>query len=331
MKPLHLSFAALTIPAVLANSSKYYSYHHPHPTTMPTDPLNPSLQNILAHAYDAPLYSYPTSLTQGIIPKHLHSHNDYWRPLPFWSALSAGAISTEADVWLYNDTLHVGHEESALTPERTFDALYIQPILSVLRKQNPESKFVHNDAPTRNGVFDTNSGQTLYLFVDVKTDGSKTWPYVLRALEPLREAGYLTTYSDGTMTSGPVTVIGTGNTPLPAVQSASPRDAFYDAKLPLLSTTQSNLTSDVSPIASTSFKRQFGEVRGQTLNTTQVDLLEAQIAAANERGMMARYWDQPEWPVATRNAIWRTLWDAGVGLLNVDDLDAAAGFWEGEG
>ncbi|KAI7361213.1 hypothetical protein KC336_g21870, partial [Hortaea werneckii] len=65
--------------------------------------------------------------------------------------------------------------------------------------------------------------------------------------------------------------------------------------------------------------------------TTQMDLLEAQIAAANERGMMARYWDQPEWPVATRNAIWRTLWDAGVGLLNVDDLDAAAGFWEGEG
>ncbi|KAI7369779.1 hypothetical protein KC354_g1694 [Hortaea werneckii] len=298
---------------------------------MPTDPLNPSLQNILAHAYDPPLYSYPTSLTQGIIPKNLHSHNDYWRPLPFWSGLSVGAISTEADVWLYNDTLHVGHEESALTPDRTFDALYIQPILSVLRKQNPESNFVHNDAPTRNGVFDTNSGQTLYLFVDVKTDGAKTWPYVLRALQPLREAGYLTTYADGTMTSGPVTVVGTGNTPLPAVQSANPRDAFYDAKIPLLNTTQSNLTSDIAPIASTSFKRQFGEVRGQTLNATQMGLLEAQIAAAKERGMMARYWDQPEWPVGTRNAVWRILWDAGVGLLNVDDLDAVAGIWEGEG
>lgn len=119
-----------------------------------------SLSDILGQAGSNPLYKYPTQLTQGIMPKAFHSHNDYWRPLPFWSALAAGAVSTEADVWLYNDTLHVGHEESALTNERTFDALYVQPILEVLRRQNPKSSFV-TGGPTKNGVFDTVAGQTL--------------------------------------------------------------------------------------------------------------------------------------------------------------------------
>ena len=39
--------------------------------------------------------------------KPFHSHNDYWRDLPFYSALRAGAVSVEADVWLINGTLYV--------------------------------------------------------------------------------------------------------------------------------------------------------------------------------------------------------------------------------
>ena len=100
--------------------------------------------------------------------KPFHSHNDYWRDIPFYSALSYGAISVEADVWLYNDTLHVGrqaihlgqsvqltalqvgHEESALTDERTFESLYVNPILDTLKRQNPKSPFV--DSTTRKYV-----------------------------------------------------------------------------------------------------------------------------------------------------------------------------------
>ena len=42
-------------------------------------PLSPALKNILAA--NSSLYNYPTQLTQGIIPKAFHSHNDYWRPV----------------------------------------------------------------------------------------------------------------------------------------------------------------------------------------------------------------------------------------------------------
>lgn len=292
-------------------------------------PLSHPLKSILSHAQSGPLYTYPTDLTQGIVPKGFHSHNDYWRPIPFYSALSVGAISVEADVWLYNGTLHIGHEVSALTAARTFDSLYIQPILSVLRRQNPNSTYV-TGGPTKNGVYDTSGGQTLYLFVDVKTDGATTFPYVVRALEPLRRAGYLTTYSGTTVTTGPVTVVGTGNTPLNQVQGVAPRDYFFDAPLPTLGTSFSNITAAVSPIASTDFAVQFGNVRNQTFNASQQALLESQIATAHAKGIAVRYWDQPGWPVGTRNAIWRQLWDAGVDLLNVDDLEGAADFWKGD-
>lgn len=294
-------------------------------------PLNSQLQQVLANAADDPKYTYPTSLTQGIIPKSFHSHNDYWRPVPFYSALSVGAISVEADVWLYNGTLHVGHEQSALTNERTFDSLYIQPILSVLTAQNPNSSFL-TSGTTHNGVYDTDSGQTLYLFVDVKTDGATTFPYVIEALQPLRDAGYLTTVNGTTVTAGPVTVVGTGNTPLNQVQGVSPRDYFWDAPIPTLNTTYSNITSDVSPIASTDFAVQFPDVvSNDGLNDIQLALLQSQVAVAHAKGIKLRYWDLPGWPIGTRNGIWRSLWNNGVDILNVDDLEGVANFWEGSG
>ncbi|KAK7748211.1 hypothetical protein SLS53_001466 [Cytospora paraplurivora] len=249
---------------------------------------------------------------------------------PVYSALSVGAVSIEADVWLYNGTLHVGHEQSALTAQRTFDSLYVQPILSILEAQNPKSSFV--SGTTKNGVYDTSSGQTLYLFVDVKTDGETTFPAVISALKPLRDAGYLASFNGTAVTNGPVTVIGTGNTPLDQVQAIEPRDYFWDAPIPTLGTAFSNITSDVSPIASTDFSVQFPDVRGnQGFNGTQLALLQSQVATAHAKGIKVRYWDQPGWPVGTRNSIWRTLWDSGVDLLNVDDLEAAANFWENAG
>lgn len=300
-------------------------------------PLSSGLQDILANAPADPKYDYPTSLTRQIVPKNLHSHNDYWREVPFYTALSVGAISVEADVWFYPDvsgsTLFVGHEPGALTAERTFDSLYVQPILSVLRAQNPDGGPFAAGAATRNGVFDTSPGQTLYLFVDVKTDGAATWPLVTRALQPLRDAGYLATAAGGSaVAAGPVTVVGTGNTPLGQVQGVSPRDYFYDAPVAALGTAFGNITSDVSPVASADFAAQFGDVRsGAGLDAAQLALLRAQVATAHARGIKVRYWDQPGWPVGTRNAVWRTLWENGADLINVDDLEGAANFWENLG
>jgi hypothetical protein len=182
------------------------------------------------------------------------------------------------------------------------------------------------------------SGQTLYLWIDLKTDGATTWSAVLDALAPLKDGEWLTTTDGSTVKAGAVTVIGTGNTPqsffLPTdpASASNPRYTFFDAPLATLSAT--NITSLISPIASTDFSAAFGNVRNSgalgssypVLNSTQLSTLRSQIADAKSRGIVARYWDQPLWPRATRDAVWRLLYDEGVGLINVDDLAAGANF-----
>ncbi|PYH88983.1 hypothetical protein BO71DRAFT_390537 [Aspergillus ellipticus CBS 707.79] len=284
------------------------------------------LQSVLKNTHGGNEYGYPTDFTRGIMPIPVHSHNDYWRDIPFYTGISKGCISTEADVWLYNGTLYVGHDESALTDQRTFETLYIHPILDVLKRQNPTSRFV--TSPTNNGVFDTDTSQTLYFFIDVKTSGPETFQAAIDALEPLRERGYLTTLTDNKIVKGPVTVIGTGNTPLDMVAPVADRDYFFDAPLDALTDAQyAGLTGLVSPIASTNFEAAVGKLASEELSEEQLDALRAQIQTARSKGIGARYWGTPYFPIRMRNFVWRTLVEEGVTLLNADDLDAVAAYF----
>ncbi|KAJ5134903.1 hypothetical protein N7526_006268 [Penicillium atrosanguineum] len=291
----------------------------------PVGAITSSLQSILKNTHGSKEYEYPTDITRDLYPIPVHSHNDYWRDEPFYTGLSKGCTSTEADVWLYNGTLFVGHDQSALTEERTLEALYINPILDVLERQNPVSPFVTE--PTKNGVWDTTPDQTLYFFIDVKTSGAETFEAVIEALAPLREKGYLTTLKGGrTITNGPVTILGTGETPLDMVAPVKDRDYFFDGPLDKLNDRKyKDITGLVSPIASTDFAAAVGEITSDTdpiLSEGQLKALRDQIATAKKRGIGARYWNTPVWPIRQRNLVWRTLLREGVTLLNADDLDA---------
>jgi hypothetical protein len=172
---------------------------------------------------------YPTDFTRDIVPIPCHSHNDYWRRVPLFSAVRAGCTGVEADVWLFDDELYVGHNTASLTRNRTFQSLYINPLVRILEDQNPSTDF-YND--TNHGVFDTDPGKSLTLLVDLKTSGPETWPWVLRQLEPLRERGWLTYVEAGIVHDRPITVVGTGNTPFDVLTAnSSYRDAFFDAPL----------------------------------------------------------------------------------------------------
>ncbi|KAJ1311676.1 hypothetical protein OPQ81_010150 [Rhizoctonia solani] len=288
-----------------------------------------TIDEAVADWKNQPQSTYPTEFTRGIIPKGIHSHNDYWRDVPLFSAIAVGAISVEADVWLWNDELYVGHDPSSLSPKRTFLSLYINPILSILKQQNPATSFPYTNN-TRNGVFDTVIDQTLYLFVDVKTDGNTTWPLVIKQLEPLREGGWLSYWDaeGGVLRSGAVTVVGTGNTPFDQIQAHTTpnRDAFYDAPITSFSSGSSseyNISSVV--IASGSLVQALGgSMSGSTFNDTQIAALASQIQGAHAAGVKVRYWETPGWPLSKRDYVWKTLEGLGVDLLNADDLEAAA-------
>ncbi|CUS13610.1 unnamed protein product [Tuber aestivum] len=282
------------------------------------------IMEILDGWKDSPYARYPTDFTRGITPKGIHSHNDYWRDVPLRTAIANGAISVEADVWLFNETLYIGHDTSSLTENRTFENLYINPLVDILTKQNPTSCFAHTKTRnTTSGVFDTSISQTLFLFVDLKTSGKETWPAVVKALAPLRALDYLASIQDDVLIPGPVTVIGTGSTPLDAIRPLSTRDYFFDGVLRTLDS--QNITKVISPVASAQLSSTVGKVGHEGLNATQRGMVKRQVEEAHKKGIFVRYWDLPGWPVSLRNRVWRDLVGAGVDLLNVDDLEAGAG------
>ena len=264
---------------------------------------------------------YPTDFLRDVLPIPCHSHNDYWRKVPLFSALYAGCTGVEADVWLRNDDLLVGHDKSALQPNRTFQSLYVNPLVEILTRQNPHTEFYDG---TTHGVFDTDPSQTLVLLIDLKTDGPKTWPWVMKQLAPLRERGWLSFFSEGQFHSRPITVVGTGNTPFDQiVRNATYRDAFFDAPLNKLDNSTYDATN--SYYASTSFWKSVGAVwwQGGEPNEGQLRKIREHIAAAHSRGLKARYWELPTWPIHVRNRMWEVMVQEGIDMLNVDDLEAA--------
>ncbi|OJD10906.1 hypothetical protein ACJ73_09663 [Blastomyces percursus] len=174
----------------------------------------------------------PPDNTGVVIPIPCHSHNDYWRPVPLFSALEAGCISVEADIWLFGDDLFVGHTTGSLAPDRTLTKMYIGPLVEILEKQNPIAHFHPKLNKPPNGVFDTRPSQTLVLLIDFKNRAADAWPYLLSQLSPLRDRGYLTYFNGTGVTEGPVTVVATGKAHFKNIAANDTyRDVFFDAPL----------------------------------------------------------------------------------------------------
>ncbi|QDS77265.1 hypothetical protein FKW77_003718 [Venturia effusa] len=299
---------------------------------------------------------YPTDFTRDILPIPCHSHNDYWRHIPLFSAIHYGCTGVEADVWLFSEELLVGHNTAALTKNRTFRSLYIDPLVKILDDQNPSTQY-NKDSEKIHGVFDEDPSQTLVLLVDFKTDGETLFPYVESHLSALRDKNYLTYFDGNSIVQGAVTVVGTGNTPFQLITANTTyRDIFFDAPLDKLTTSSilsgppngglplpipgkatpgggqgnvgvtptTNFNQDNSYYASVNFASTIGFPWRGHLSPKQRHKLRAQIKAAHAKGLKARYWNTPAWPIGVRNHVWKVLMDNGADMLNVDDLRGAA-------
>ncbi|KAL3457175.1 hypothetical protein BJX64DRAFT_280846 [Aspergillus heterothallicus] len=129
--------------------------------------------------------SSPSSywVTHHAIPVGCHSHNDYTGPVPLYSAIKAGCVSVEADIWFSEDDLLVGHNRFTLHPAQ-----------------------LQSDGRNIVGVFSNNPSKTLVL-IDFKTGGHITLTCLLEQLAPLRERGYITRFNGTAVVQGPVTVV----------------------------------------------------------------------------------------------------------------------------
>lgn len=278
-------------------------------------------------------------ITRDVTPVPCHSHNDYWRRVPLYDALHWGCTGVEADVWLFDDDLFVGHNTNALTQNNTFRSMYVDPLVAMLDHKNDRSEFA-TPSTSKNGVFDTQPSQTLVLLVDFKNDGHDIFPVVSQQISALRDKGYLT-YFDGTsVVSGAITVVATGNAPFDLITANSTyRDIFFDAPLDKLddassstttpkrdgqgtvgTTPSSHFDSTNSYYASVNFGSSIGWLWFGHFSEAQLQKVRTQIHAAEQRGLKSRYWSAPKWPIGLRNRVWNVLVEEGVGYLNGDDL-----------
>ncbi|TVY44195.1 Altered inheritance of mitochondria protein-like protein [Lachnellula occidentalis] len=277
------------------------------------------------------LSPWPQDFSRDITPIHIHSHNDYHRKVPLFEALAVGCVGIEADIWVRhdgngNEVLLVGHSSKSLTAQRTLNSLYLDPLLQILDNQNKLGAYEDPQKQTRPvGIFETHPNESVVLLLDFKSSSTSLFPGVLAALEPLRNKGYLTTYTNNTLTRGPLTVVASGNAEYSDIISNSTyRDVFLDAPLATVSDPKYNTTN--SYYASTSLAKQVGTLWGGKFSSKQLQIVKDQIKAASDKGLVDRYWDTISWPIPWRDYVWKTLMNEGTGMLNADSL-VSAGRW----
>src|SRR5438552_134393 len=145
---------------------------------------------------------------------HAHAHNDYEHKHPLFDALDHGFCSVEADIYLVNGKLLVAHNLSDVKPERTLQALYLDPLRERVRK---------------NGGRVYANGPEFTLLIDLKSDWGTLYPVLRDALK--QYADILTTFRSDAKETNAITAIITGTRSLQMFDGETVRYAAYDGTL----------------------------------------------------------------------------------------------------
>lgn len=218
-----------------------------------------------------------------------HSHNDYERSKPFYEAIALHFGSVEADIHLKNGQLYVAHDTRDIDTARTFDRMYLQPI-------------IRQFAVNKGKPYDNND--SLQLLVDLKTDGPSTLAALQKAILPYRK------FFDRRVNPYAVKIVLSGNTPAPATWGQYDALFFFDGKLDVPYTAAQKARIDM---VSTDFG-QYSKWNGKgTLVPAQMEKVKAIVDKVHADGMRFRYWGAP----STFSTYYK-LMDIGVDFIGTD-------------
>src|SRR5262245_60322534 len=212
-----------------------------------------------------------------------HAHNDYAHKRPLLDALDNGFTSVEADVFLVEGKLLVGHTRSDLLEERTLESLYLDP----LKERVADRGHVY---PPR----DRKPAVPFFLLVDVKTDGKTTYAALDKVLA--RYDSMLTVCRDGEVTRRAVTVVVSGNCPREVIEAQKVRRAAIDGRVADL---DSDAAEHLVPFVSASWYSQFRWNGTGAMPEAEQKKLRDVVGKAHRHGRRVRFWATPE-----REALW---------------------------
>ena len=224
-----------------------------------------------------------------------HAHNDYRHERPLLDALDHGFCSVEADVHLVDGQLLVAHDLDETRPERTLEALYLDPLRERVRA---------------NGGRVFRDGPQCSLLIDIKGDAEATYAALHKVFE--RYAGLLTRFEGDTVEEGPVLVVISGARPMAAIAAQPLRYAAIDGRMPDL---ESDAPAHLVPWISANWRDVFKWGGRGAMPEQERAKLDAIVAKAHAAGRRVRFWGLP-WG----GNVWPTLYEAGVDLINADNL-----------
>lgn len=230
-----------------------------------------------------------------------HAHNDYWHARPLYDALDHGFTSVEADVFLVDGELLVGHDWSELRPERTLKSLYLDPLKKIIQ-QNGGSvypKYPHD----------------FFLWIDIKTDGESTYRVLHEQLRQYQDI--LTKFTGDKVKTGAVTVIISGNRPRTLMETQPVRYAAMDGRMSDLG---SGVSPQFMPVISDNWQRHFTWMGNGPMPEEERQKLQSIVSTAHANGQRVRFWATPDMPSSQREAVWHELMKANVDFINSDDL-----------
>ncbi|MEO3790569.1 phosphatidylinositol-specific phospholipase C/glycerophosphodiester phosphodiesterase family protein [Nonomuraea sp. B10E15] len=227
-----------------------------------------------------------------------HAHNDYEHERPLLDALDHGFTSVEADIYLVDGELRVGHDPEDLRPGRTLQSLYLDPLIRRVR----------------HGSVFPGTRQRLQLLVDIKNNGEATYTELDRVLKAYKRM--LTTYHKGKVRPGAVTVVVSGERPRELMAGQERRYAFYDGRMDDLGQGDPGLI----PLISDNWTNHFSWLGEGEMPAAERDKLREIVATAHRDGQRVRFWATPDTAGPARDALWRELVAADVDHVNTDDL-----------
>ena len=224
-----------------------------------------------------------------------HAHNDYEHARPLFDALDHGFCSVEADIWLVDGKLLVAHDRSKVKPERTLQALYLDPLRERVRQNGGR---LYRDGPAA------------ILLIDVKSDAETTYAALREVLKQYSDL--LTAFRDGSVRTNAITAVISGNRASKTMAAESLRYAGVDGRIEDLDTAA---TSALIPLVSDDWSKVFKWRWNGAMPEDVRQQLEQLVAKAHVRGHKIRFWNTPDKP-----EVWKALFDAGVDLINTDNL-----------
>jgi hypothetical protein len=227
--------------------------------------------------------------------RQAHAHNDYEHKRPLLDALENGFCSVEADVFLVEGELLVGHTRGSLRAERTLEKLYLAPLRQRVRANSGR---VYPDGP----VF--------HLLIDVKTEAGPTYAALDKQLA--RYHDILSETRDGKFEAKAVTAVISGNRARDVIAGQKVRYAGLDGRPEDLDSTA---PAHLMPWISTSWGSLFRWQGKDRMPDEERRKLKEFVGKAHKHGRLVRFWATPEEP-----SVWRELRAAGVDLINTDRL-----------